>query len=90
MLHTDDIGMQHNENRVTVTRETEQRKPIIETINVDLINHFPKPDSKSLGNIATCLKASEGIANYIPQLTEIDKEEAKNYVERCNSNTLNL
>ena len=40
MLNTDDIGMQHHEeNRATVTRETEQRKPIIETINVDMINH---------------------------------------------------
>ena len=90
MLHRDDIGMQHHENRVTVTRETEQRKPIIETINLDMINHFPYTDIKSLVNIATCLKASEGIANYILQLTDIDKEEVNTYGERCNLNALNL
>ena len=41
-------------------------------------------------NLATSLKASEGIANDILQLTEIDKEKVKNCVESGKLNTLNL
>ena len=51
---------------------------------------FPYTDSKSLTNVATCLKASEGIANDILQLTEIGKEKVKNCVESGKLNTLNL
>ena len=82
MLHTVDIDMQHHEdNRATVNRESEQRKGIIETINDDMINPFTYTDSKSLINISTGLKASDGIATDLLQLTDIGKEAVKKYVQ---------
>ena len=91
MLHTDNIDMQHHEdNRATVTRETEQRKGIIKTINVDMINPFTYIDSKSLINISAGLKASNGIATDLLQLTGIGKEAVKKYVESGKLSKLNL
>ena len=91
MLHKDEIDMQHQEdNRATVTRETEQQKGIIETINVGMINPFTYTDSKSPINISTGLKASDGIATNLLQLTDIGKEAVKKYVESGKLNKLNL
>ena len=91
MLHTDDIDMQyHEDNRATVTRETEQQKGIIKTIYIDMINPFTYTDSKSLINISTGLKASDGIATDLLQLTDIGKEAVKKYVESGKNNKLNL
>ena len=53
MLHMDEVETHHHEdNRATVSRETEQRKVITETVNVGMINRFANFDTKALVNIA--------------------------------------
>ena len=59
-------------------------------VNVDMINPLTYTDSMSLINISTGLKASDGIATNLLQLTDIDKEAAKKYVESGKLNKLNL
>ena len=71
MLHMDEVKTHHHEdNRTTVSRETEQRKVIIETVNVEMINLFTNSDTKAIVNIASGLKASEEITDDLLQLNE--------------------
>ena len=80
----------HEDNRTTVSRETEQRKVIIETVNVEMINLFTYSDTKALVNIASGLKASEEITDDLLQLNEKGENALRNYVETGKLTKLNL
>ena len=91
MLHMDEVETHHHEdNRATVSRETEQRKVIIETVNVGMINPFTYSDTKALVNIAGGLKANKEITDDLLQLNEKGENALRIYVETGKLTKLNL